>query len=79
MRPGWGRKAARHPYIHLQPIPLRHLHLDELPPALQEGFELTAYHFCGAINHLNILSRGGGKCWRTNLAVSLSCCDIFSQ
>lgn len=45
----------------------------------QAIFFLTAYHFCGAVSHLKILRRGGGRCSRTKLAVSLSCVLISRQ
>lgn len=42
-----------------------------------ERRRLIAYHFCVDINHLNVLSFGGG-CWRTNFSVNLTflviCC-----
>jgi hypothetical protein len=39
----------------------------------------VAYHFWGATSHLNIPRRGGGRCSRTKLSVSLSCFATFSQ
>jgi hypothetical protein len=33
---------------------------------------LTAYHFWGAVSHLNIRKRGGGKCCLTKRAVSFT-------
>ena len=39
----------------------------------------VAYHFWGAVNHLKTLRRGGGKCSRTNQAISLSRLLIFCQ
>jgi hypothetical protein len=33
----------------------------KVPLIVNANLGLTAYHFCGAISHLNILSRGGGR------------------